>query len=305
MMPENFILQACISIQFTHSNYLTTMSNTNTTDLCLPFFTDNEEFIDVDYPLLSEPPKESVDTNLNARNALAESMKSSTESCNANILAVGGILKALSQTMTSSSESFNLALEALAQTLKSSSESCNTKIEAVDEALKSLVQTSESCNAKVESIDGTMKSLAQTMHVLSTRVTAMRNDTLKIKDDLKFAMDQERKESRLIRAITLTHPNSFIYYPMYHTRRQESSQLAKQVLEWFLLGDYGYDLPPDAVYKEDHLIRPHQSMNSSSEKEKLDATEAFRDKFVHQIKALIGHEPRVVKRNGKFTIYYI
>ena len=96
-------------------------------------------------------------------------------------------------------------------------------------------------------------------------------------------MEEERKQKTLERARALTKLGLFRYYEEF-CYEKDSSDLAKNTLDWFSLG-YGMRLSKDARIERDGKI--------------------FRDKFTKQIKDLIQREPRLEKNDdGSWTIYY-
>lgn len=107
-------------------------------------------------------------------------------------------------------------------------------------------------------------------------------------------IEKENKQKQLERALKLTHVESFSYYKCDDERPMNSSDLAKEIIEWFLLG-YGFILPHGAALKS------YSSYHGISEAQEKD----FRDMITKQIKDLIQHEPRLVKHdNDSYTMYY-
>jgi len=142
------------------------------------------------------------------------------------------------------------------------------------------------------------KELASKLEALQisfdNKINTLNQHLVKLKKDMSkisSSIQEENKQKTLERALSLTHLNSFVYYEDPGTRKH-SADLAKEVIEWFMI-DHGYYLT-DAmlVYDEDREISNEETM-------------AFLDKFKAQIKALIKREPRLEQEfDGRFLIYY-
>ena len=150
-----------------------------------------------------------------------------------------------------------------------------------------------------------LPSIINKCHISSTSVLASKNFDAKfnkltqhvadVKSDigrLKTLLEQERRDKRIERALKLTHLGSFNYYDEDYddTDHKNSSDLAKEVLGWFLLG-YGYNLP-------EGMMQQYPNDNEASKK-------AFRDNFKEQIRDLIGREPRLgMNEDGSYYIQH-
>ena len=147
-----------------------------------------------------------------------------------------------------------------------------------------------SLNSNLNRVVQTMKSSNENFDAKINTVNQHLADVKSEIGGLKALLEQERKDKRIERAQKLTHVGSFDYYLDIYSSRK-SSDLAKEVLEWFLLG-YGYNLPDG-------------TMQSGYNIDKETSKKAFRDKFKKQIKDLIGREPRLVKKeDGSYSIFY-
>ena len=124
---------------------------------------------------------------------------------------------------------------------------------------------------------------------------------------VKMIMEDEKKQRSLERALNLTDLGSFDYYilqediwPNYDKRR--SSDLAKSVIGWFMIGQGAY-LPSDLTVLVDHDDSALWCTMSPDKKDAL--AKEFADKFASQIKTLIKHEPRLVKDGiASYSIFY-
>ena len=97
----------------------------------------------------------------------------------------------------------------------------------------------------------------------------------------------------------LTFLDSFEYYDpdRYFGDNEESSDLAKKAIGWFMLG-CGFTLPSNAYLSRDR--------NGNTFYDRDEAREAFRELFVEQVKDLIQRKPRLEEdEDGDFTIYYL
>ena len=168
------------------------------------------------------------------------------------------------------------SLETDTMTQKRLTASLDSLKSSFDDNLNRAVQTVKSSN---ENFDTKINTLSQHMTDVKKEIGA-----------LKLIMEHEKKQKTLERALKLTHLGSFSYYdPNLGTKN--SSDLAKNVIEWFLVG-FGYNLP------EAKMSNDYYAEKEASKKE-------FREKFKMQIKVLIGREPRLVKQeNGIYSIFY-
>ena len=141
----------------------------------------------------------------------------------------------------------------------------------------SLKSSNENFDAKINTVNQHLADVKSEMGVLQTEIRAM-----------KKVLQDERRDKRIERALQLTDLESFDYHECVGYTKK-SSDLAKDVLEWFLLG-YGYNLP-------DGTMQQYPSDYEASKK-------AFREKFTKQIKDLIGREPRLEENKGVYSIYY-
>jgi len=163
--------------------------------------------------------------------------------------------------------------------------------ETVDNNHSVVIQTMRSSN---ENFDDKINTLSQHVAI----VASMKSEIASMKSDIsamKSCQQDERRDKRLERAMTLTHLNSFKYYDgNYDGNSSKSSKdLAKKVLELFLLG-HGVTLPADATLEESFFCKDLEA-----------SKKAFREKFTKQIKALIIREPRLVEySDGSFAIFY-
>lgn len=154
--------------------------------------------------------------------------------------------------------------------------SLNSNLNRVVQTMKS---SNENFDAKINTVNQHLADMKSEMGVLQTEISAM-----------KKVLQDERRDKRIERALKLTDLESFEYQHDCYTKK--SSDLAKEVLGWLLLG-YGYNLP-DAMLDR-----------YASGKEEATKKASFRTKFKNQIKDLIGHEPRLVeKEDGSYSIYY-
>lgn len=168
------------------------------------------------------------------------------------------------------------SLETDALTQKRLASNLDSLKKSFDDNLNRVVQTMKSSN---ENFDAKINTINQHMAGVKSEIGG-----------LKTLLEQERKDKRIERAMTLTHLGSFEYCERNGYGTKQSSDMAKKALEWFLLG-YGYILP-------DGMVQQYPSDKEASKK-------AFCDKFTKQIKDLIGREPRLVKNeNGSYSIFY-
>lgn len=143
----------------------------------------------------------------------------------------------------------------------------------------------KSVNDKLDLMDQKLENLHETMKTLQN------------------SMDLQIKLKRLELAKSRVESTSFMYWDRsvysedQHDHSQSSGELAKQILDSFMLGA-GFELPDDALYVGDKAF-----LIDSSEEE--DCKNLFRDKIVKQLGLLIGSEPRLEDNgDGKFTLYY-
>lgn len=159
----------------------------------------------------------------------------------------------------------------------------NSRLVAATEALIEAASSEDQKEVIVR-----LDSLNEHVAGLKSEMVAMKSEISAMK---QFQQD-ERKDKRIERAMKLVHLESFQYYDDYS--KEQSSDLAKTVLEWFLLGQGMFI---DGLTMED--VR----WNNQAEKDA--SAQAFRDKFKNQIKSLIGKEPNVFKKDdGRYVIHY-
>eukprot|EP00956_Cyclotella_meneghiniana_P041847 scaffold241970_cov132-Cyclotella_meneghiniana.AAC.1 len=135
-------------------------------------------------------------------------------------------------------------------------------------AVKSIVEV-----ASIEIDSKAQKKAAAELKDLSDNVNTLRQEVVVLKDtvhSIKSLLESERRDMRIFRAMELTHIDSFRYY---HDGWEDSSELAKEALECFLIGYY-FILPDDAETEDGDTVQ-------------------FRAKFKDQIRNLIGRQPRM------------
>ena len=157
------------------------------------------------------------------------------------------------------------SLEADAATHKQLAQNLDALKTSFASNLNRVVHTVKSSN---ENFDAKINTLNQNVQDVKNEIVAM-----------KALLEEERKQKTLERALNLTHLGSFEY-----SNARESSDLAKKVIDWFMLG-YGVSLPSNATVDY--------------------RNEDFYEKFKGQMKVLIKREPRLVKEeDGSYFIYY-
>eukprot|EP00984_Skeletonema_dohrnii_P006295 scaffold2252_cov129-Skeletonema_dohrnii-CCMP3373.AAC.2 len=261
--------------------------------------------------------KASFDSNLNR---VVQSVKSSNENFDAKINTLNQHVEALAETAS---------LEAESMTQKELAQNVDSLKGSFDNNLNMVVQNMKSYN------DTLNQNVKDEIGALKDEITAV-----------KMLLEEEKKQKTLDRALKLAYHGSFKYYTSttsrlfpeesgtltksfhgsftYYTSpnitSEESGELAKSVIGWFLLGQ-GAVLPSDATLehglegsfevprsysnalerKNILLWKEEARQRQAEEQEKADASrKAFRAKL-----GLIMREPRVEKKNdGNFVIYY-
>ena len=100
-------------------------------------------------------------------------------------------------------------------------------------------------------------------------------------------MEDDRKHKTLERALALTDLNSFYYYDNTGAGKKNSSDLAKTVLGWFMLGR-------TMTLRHEPTLTKVIDLQSKSVEE-----------FAKMIRELIKKEPRLLKRDdGMYSISY-
>jgi hypothetical protein len=159
------------------------------------------------------------------------------------------------------------------------------------ENLESLKSSFDSnLNRVVQKLDASSENFDAKINTLNQHVAGLKSDI----GALRTLMEDEYKQTRLQRALTLVELNSFTYYAItqdYYgaTTQKNSSDLTKTIIRWFMLGS-GCNLP-DA--------RMEQYPKNEEESKKL-----FRQKLTKQVIQLINREPRLEQSGDKWTIYY-
>ena len=185
------------------------------------------------------------------------------------------------------------SLEADAMTQKKLTANLDSLKLSFADSLNRVVNKMQSSN---ENFDAKMNTLNQHVSNLSLHVLNIRIDILA----LKTTLEDEKKQKTFERALGLTDLNSFAYFEhknrSYHGEEKNSSELAKVVIKWFMLG-YGYNLSSSAT------VERYYKNGNTTEEEALN--KIFIDKFAAQIKILIKREPRLEKKEtGIYTIFY-
>jgi hypothetical protein len=115
---------------------------------------------------------------------------------------------------------------------------------------------------------------------------------------LKLILEDDRKHKTLERALALTDLNSFYYYDNTGAGKKNSSDLAKTVLGWFMLGR-------TMTLRHEPTLTKVIDLQSKSVEEKDDNIKAFAERFAKMIRELIKKEPRLLKRDdGMYSISY-
>jgi anti-sigma factor ChrR (cupin superfamily) len=165
------------------------------------------------------------------------------------------------------------SLEADAATHKQLAQNLDALKTSFASNLNRVVHTVKSSN---ENFHAKINTLNQNVQDVKNEIVAMKNEIVA----MKALLEEERKQKTLERALNLTHLGSFEY-----SNARESSDLAKKVIDWFMLG-YGVRLPSNATVDNNR-------------------NEDFYEKFKGQMKVLIKREPRLVKEeDGSYFIYY-
>ena len=120
-------------------------------------------------------------------------------------------------------------------------------------------------------------------------------DVKKTMSELKECISLQSKQQRLQWAIAKSDIGSFEYYDKTGGRRK-SSDLVKEILLWFRRG------PNCCFLIQDRSLQSY-SYNDSPQKI-AEKEKQFRDELVDQIHTLLGVEPRVVKEDDEYHIYY-
>ena len=100
-------------------------------------------------------------------------------------------------------------------------------------AVKSIVEV-----ASLEIDSNAQKKAAAELKDLSDNVNALRQEVAVLKDTahaIKSLLESERRDMRISCAMELTHIDSFEYY---HYGWEDSSELAKEALECFMIGKH-------------------------------------------------------------------
>jgi len=147
------------------------------------------------------------------------------------------------------------------------------------------------------SFDNKMNTMIQTQKAsdlnFDKKINTLNQHLVDLKKDMSTmssSIQEENKQKTLERALSMTDLQSFQYY--IHHVEKNSTDLAKLVIRWYMLGDYGYYLPKASLA---------ETCGEATDEE----AKAFRDKFKAQIKTLIKREPRLKKESdGRFAIFY-
>jgi vacuolar-type H+-ATPase subunit I/STV1 len=168
--------------------------------------------------------------------------------------------------------------------------------EVLSDTKDTMAQLTETLKSIKSSFDDYLKELQR----LNKKIDEERKETTLLKElqRLNMNMDEEKNQKILERALKLTYLDSFNYYVFkvnnncyeggYKSECLLSSDLAEGVIGRFILGQ-------SAKLPISSLIDDPYKWNRMTIKEKDALVKEFVDKFVDQIKELIGKQPRTVK----------
>ena len=157
-----------------------------------------------------------------------------------------------------------------------------------------------SLEALKESFDAKLNTIQQVVKQASSNSDDKIDTVNQNIDKLNETMKNDRKMQSLEWAIQNADVNCFDYYvpnanSCYHTKTT-STVLIRNTLLWFRRGR-GYYLDDGNIHDQDPAYLREQQKDEAKEK--------FRTKFVAQIYALTGVEPRLEKQtDGRYIIYY-
>ncbi len=198
-------------------------------------------------------------------------------------------------------KSLKSSFENLNETAKKGEENINKRMDTVNRDVNSihsrfdeLVQITNDQLALTQSRKESNHYMVDAkINEMNNHIGTLQNGISRVKDLLEAQENQRKMEMMIL----CSNCGSFIYYNRLGYKKY-SCDLVKIVLQWFALG-HGCNIRADYTTTDIHSKNLGENgVNDAGRKD-------FHAKFIMQIKDIIGHKPRIVKKeDGSHDIFF-